>query len=57
MNKDLAQNKVNNFFNIGDTKIGKIEGRVEYTTFSALILAKKIKNKLRTKSGLLSHRT
>ena len=43
MNKDLAQNRVNNFFNIGDTKIGKIEGRVEYTTFSALILAKKLR--------------
>ena len=35
----------------------KIGGNFQRPLFAALILAKEIKNKLRTKPGLLSHRT
>ena len=44
MSKDLSQNKVYNYFHIGDAKTAKVEGKVEYTFFTrtkALVLAKK----------------
>ena len=33
MSKDLSQNKVYNYFHIGDAKTAKVEGKVEYTFF------------------------
>ena len=61
MNKDLAQNKMFNYFIIGDAKRdGKIEGKVEYTLFyhyKSLDFGITFKSKLRTKSGLLSNKT
>ena len=60
MNKNLTQNKVYNYFNIGDVKTGKIERKVEYNLFykyKSLYFGIKCKNKLRTKPGLLSNRT
>ena len=59
INKDLAQSKVYNYFNIGDAKTGKIEEKVEHTLFykyKGLDFGIKFKNKLRTKPGLLSDR-
>ena len=59
MNKDLAQNKVFNYFNTGDAKT-LVNLKEKYSAlfykYKSLDFGIKVK-KLRTKPGLLSRRT